>query len=197
MIKESHIPNMLTILRIILTPVFLYLLYLGTPAAFMGAFFAFLVASLSDWADGSIARRYGYGSEFGKFMDPLADKILVISTFIAFGLLGFAPWWMVSIIILRDIVITGVRTYMSRRGKSMRTSGIAKVKTAFQMVFIYTVLVYLFFNNFSYTAFTKPVLSAFYNNNGFWILMLLTSMFTLYTGILYFFENKHIFNSDE
>ena len=194
--KVSHIPNALTLLRVLLTPVFLYLLYLGTPDSYVMSFFVFLFASLSDWADGTIARRYGYGSEFGKFMDPLADKVLVISTFLAFWLMGFAELWMVLIVIVRDAVITLFRSYMSRRGRSMRTSGIAKAKTTIQMVFIYTVLSYLLIDNFRWLSFLRPVSDAFYLNQGFWILMLLTAMLTFYTGILYFFENKHVFSSE-
>jgi len=192
--KVSHIPNALTLLRVVLTPVFLYLLYLGTPDAYVMSFFVFLFASLSDWADGSIARKYGYSSEFGQFMDPLADKVLVISTFLAFWLMGFAELWMVLIVIFRDVLITLFRSYMKRRGKSMRTSGIAKAKTTIQMIFIYTVLSYLLIENFRWLSVLRPVADILFSHQVFWVLMLLTAMLTFYTGILYFFENKHVFN---
>ncbi len=193
MIREAHIPNILTLLRIVLTPLFLYLLYTATPAAYILAFFVFLIASLSDYADGKIARKYGYSSEFGKYMDPLADKVLISSTFIAFGLMGFAPWWMIAVVLLRDVVITIFRSYMSKKGKSMRTSGIAKVKTTIQMIFIYTVLTYFLIYNLPFTKFLHPVAGWFRDHEGFWLLMLITALLTLYTGVLYFLENKHVF----
>lgn len=196
MIRESSIPNILTVLRIVLTPVFLYLLYMRTPLSFLMAFVVFLIASLSDYADGKIARKFGYSSEFGKYMDPLADKILVSSTFIAFGLMGFADWWMIFIVLVRDLFITLFRSFMNKKGKSMRTSGIAKAKTTIQMIFIYTVLVYLIAVNNDFTNILKPLGHIFLEYQGFYILMLLTTMLTLYTGILYFFENKHVFKSD-
>lgn len=197
MFRESSIPNMLTILRIVLTPVFLYLLWLNTPGSYLGAFFVFLVASLSDYADGKIARKYGYSSEFGKYMDPLADKVLISSTFIAFGLMGFAPWWMIAVVLVRDIVITAFRSYVSRQGKSMATSGIAKVKTTIQMIFIYTVLVFLMVENLNFLFLLQPLGQWFFENQGFWILMLITTALTFYTGLLYFFENKHVFMRSE
>lgn len=193
MFKESSIPNMLTIGRILLTPLFIYLLFIGNTLSYFLALLVFLTASLTDYADGKIARKYGYSSEFGKFMDPLADKILVMSTFIVFALMHFAPWWMVIVVLMRDIIITVVRSIMSKRGQSMNTSKIAKVKTVIQMVFIYTVLVWLFLAHYPLLKVLHPLLHAFRDFHGFWVLMLLTTMLTAYTGVLYFFENKQIF----
>ncbi len=194
---KANLANIFTIARIVLTPVFLYLLYENTMVGYLLALIVFIFASVSDYADGAIARKLNQQSEFGKFMDPLADKVLVMSTFFVFALMGFAPAWMVALVIFRDLFITLIRSVMSRRGKSMSTSNIAKVKTAIQMVFIYTVLAWLLLMKLPFMDFLHPSLQLFQDYHGFWILMLITTFLTLYTGILYFFENKHIFRKEQ
>jgi CDP-diacylglycerol--glycerol-3-phosphate 3-phosphatidyltransferase len=192
-VLKANLANIFTIARIVLTPVFLYLLYENTMVGYLMALIVFIIASVSDYADGAIARKLNQQSEFGKFMDPLADKVLVMSTFFVFALMDFAPDWMVALVILRDLFITLIRSVMSRRGKSMSTSNIAKVKTAIQMVFIYTVLAWLLLMKLPFLKVIHPALQLFRDYHGFWVLMLITTFLTLYTGILYFFENKHIF----
>ena len=142
--KVSHIPNALTLLRVLLTPVFLYLLYLGTPDSYVMSFFVFLFASLSDWADGTIARRYGYGSEFGKFMDPLADKVLVCGAFVLFTGPGFVDAtghnvtevsaWMVVVIVGRELLVTGLRGFNESMGKAFGASLHGKLKMWMQSI---------------------------------------------------------------
>jgi len=196
-VLKANLANIFTIARIVLTPVFLYLLYENTMVGYLLALIVFIFASVSDYADGAIARKLNQQSEFGKFMDPLADKVLVMSTFFVLALMGFAPGWMVALVIFRDLFITLIRSIMSRRGKSMNTSNIAKVKTAIQMVFIYAVLAWLLLMKLPFLNFLHPPLQLFRDYHGFWVLMLITTLLTLYTGILYFFENKHIFRKEK
>ena len=103
----------------------------------------FLVASITDAYDGYYARKYNEITTEGKFLDPLADKILVSSAFISFALLGIIDFWMDGIIIFRDLFVTGLRMAMEQKGRTMVTSIIAKLKTSAQMIIITFILVIL------------------------------------------------------
>ncbi len=109
--------------------------------------FIFTVASFTDAYDGYYARKYNAVSESGKFLDPLADKILASSAFISFAVLGLIDIWMVAIIILRDLFVTLLRMRMKKGGESLVTSNIAKSKTAAQLITIIFTLIYLSINN--------------------------------------------------
>ena len=117
----------------------------------------FLVASITDAYDGYYARKYNEITKEGKFLDPLADKILVSSAFISFALLGIIDFWMVGIIIFRDLFVTGLRMAMEQKGKTMVTSIIAKLKTSAQMIIITFILIILGLKGLS-LAWAMPVL---------------------------------------
>lgn len=195
--KKSLIPNIITLFRIILTPLFLYFLLVDQPYYMLLALIVFIVASVSDSVDGYIARKYDFVSEFGKFVDPLADKILIISTFIALIFLDIIPLWMVSIIIFRDIAVTVIRMIMIKQGDSVVTSNIAKSKTAFQIVFIYIVISFKMILQLPFMKFMHPVIIYLENSSFYWILMLITTIFTLYTGVLYLLDNKVILKKNK
>lgn len=194
MIKKKFVPNILTILRVLITPACLYFMLTQGNYYNLIAMILFLIASVTDGVDGWYARKYQATTEFGKFLDPLADKILVMSVFIVFGIKNLIPWWMIFIVLFRDIFITALRSIMIRKGKSMVTRSFAKVKTGIQMFMIYFILTFLaiksipFFQSI-YTFLEKILIE----NHVMWVLMLLTTMITLYSGILYLFENKHVF----
>jgi CDP-diacylglycerol--glycerol-3-phosphate 3-phosphatidyltransferase len=135
-----NLPNLLTATRIFLIPVFVALAYLpGASGQLLSAIF-FSIAALTDWADGYIARRDGLLTPFGKFFDPVADKLLVISALILLVAQGQAPLALVLLITAREITITGLREYMSGIGSSVPVSGIGKWKTGFQMAAIIMLL---------------------------------------------------------
>lgn len=194
MIRKEFIPNILTLFRVLITPVCLYFILSTGPYYSLYALILFIIASLTDLIDGWYARKYDVMTEFGKFLDPLADKILVMAMFIVFGLKDLAPWWMIGIILFRDIFITLLRSVMIHKGESMNTSKFAKKKTGIQMFMIYLILFFLALQNIA-------VLNPLYNflwklliyHDLLWVLMLVTTMITLYSGILYIFENKHVF----
>ncbi len=140
---KYSIPNQLTIFRIILTPVFLYLIIQPEADYKLYAGIIFLLAALTDWYDGFIARRYNLTSRWGQFMDPIADKILVSGALAVFAYLNYVYWWMVIIIILRDFLITFFRSYALHIGKPIITSNLAKWKTFMQMTFIFLLLIYI------------------------------------------------------
>ena len=136
------VPNMLTVFRILLTPVFVYLLFTNFLFSNFYALLIFVLASVTDAYDGYYARKYDVESEIGNFLDPLADKILVSSAFISFYILGLIDMWMVVLILFRDIFITILRIIMKRNGYALKTSRIAKSKTAVQLTLIISILIF-------------------------------------------------------
>jgi CDP-diacylglycerol--glycerol-3-phosphate 3-phosphatidyltransferase len=149
--KESiwNIPNALTIFRIILIIPFTVLL-LGGQRGWFGsnllipdiiAHLIFIIASLTDMLDGKIARRYGLVSNFGKFMDPLADKLLVCTAMIALIDMKRIPAWVVIIIIAREFIISGFRLIAVENGKVIAASWWGKFKTTFQMIMVILMIV--------------------------------------------------------
>lgn len=185
------LPNQLTILRIILTPVFLFFFLSEYPVFKLISIGIYIIAALTDWYDGWLARKFNYITNWGKFWDPLADKILTSAAFIGFVILQILPLWMVIIIIARDLIITSLRAYADYRDFSFPTSNYAKWKTFLQMVFLYYLL-------FAYVGMkASPVFS--FNNKIFLILMneqyiyftmLIITAITLHSGITYIYQNR-------
>jgi len=136
-------PTQLTVLRIVLAPVFLLLMVYTDPPQFFWAAIVFAVAAISDWWDGHIARRMNLVSRLGAFLDPLADKLLTSAAFIAFAWLGYIEWWMVLVVLARDIYLTVFRIIGDALDLPIKTSYSAKVKTFVQMTFIVILLVAL------------------------------------------------------
>ncbi len=129
----KHLPNLLTVLRIVLVPVFLWL---ALKALWLPAWAVFVVAALTDWLDGTIARKYNIISDFGKLWDPLADKLIVLS---ALGVLTWTPpfrlcWVIFALVALREIAITILREVWSRRRLIIPADRWGKLKTVLQMV---------------------------------------------------------------
>lgn len=135
------LPNQLTVLRIILTPFVIYFLLSDIIYFKEIGLIIYLIAALTDWYDGWLARKFDYITTWGKVWDPIADKVLTSATFITLALLGILAWWAVALISLRDILITGLRSYAEHKKKSFPTSKYAKIKTLVQMVFLYFVLI--------------------------------------------------------
>ena len=133
--------NSITFIRIILIPIFLFFLFQDTTLSRLIALGTFIIASLSDLFDGYIARKYHQVTQFGNFLDPLADKALVISTLVAFIYLDpLIPLWMVLVIIGRDLLISLMRYLGHKKNTTLKVSTLAKVKTAFQMFSIMIIL---------------------------------------------------------
>ena len=129
-----NLPNKLTILRMVMILPFLLVLYLDVTHAAYWALGIFILASLTDLLDGKIARKYNLVTNFGKFMDPLADKLLVCSALICLIELDKIPSWMVIIIIAREFIISGFRLVASDNGVVIAASYFGKFKTTFQML---------------------------------------------------------------
>jgi len=155
------------------------------------ALIIFLVASITDAYDGYYARKYNEITKEGKFLDPLADKILVSSAFISFALLGIIDFWMVGIIIFRDLFVTGLRMAMEQKGMTMVTSIIAKLKTSAQMIIITFILVILGLKGLS-LAWTISILDIVKDYKVIYNLTLFVTVFTGFTGLTYLFSNRKI-----
>ena len=187
------LPNQLTVLRIILTPVFLLLFLSESPTLIQISLGVFLIAALTDWYDGWLARKFNYITDWGKFWDPLADKILTSTAFIGFAVVGLLPIWMVVLIIIRDLLITLLRIYAESRGFNFVTSYYAKWKTVLQMVFLYyLLLLYVGLNtNELYTG-NESLFSQFSNKDLIYFTMLIITLITVHSGITYLLQNKHL-----
>ncbi|MBN1396828.1 MAG: CDP-diacylglycerol--glycerol-3-phosphate 3-phosphatidyltransferase [Bacteroidetes bacterium] len=183
-------PNQLTFLRILLTPVFLVFLFSQDTEMRQWSLVIFILAAVTDWYDGWIARRWGYVTRWGTFFDPLADKILTSAALIAYVYLGLVEAWMVWIIVIRDIIITLLRSFSEYKGKFVATSYLAKVKTFVQFVVIYYLLIL-------YVANITPLLQenfgeliqALLNYSLVYSMMIIVTILTLWTGISYFIFN--------
>lgn len=135
-----NLPNKLTLLRIILTPVFMAVLYWGFPGADYAALAIFVIASLTDLLDGKIARKYNLVTDFGKFADPLADKILVVAAMLWFVEVGRMPAWALLVVLLREFAVSGLRMIASDKGRVIAAGWSGKVKTAATMVCVVVML---------------------------------------------------------
>jgi len=190
------LPDKLTVSRIFLTFVFMSFLFISGIGAKITALVIFLIASLTDFLDGYIAKGRNISTNFGKLMDPIADKILVIASFLAFVQLGLIQAWMVVIIILREIAITGLRAFAAIKGRVIAADSGGKHKMVSQVVTIFVILVFLIFREGGSArfAFWTVRVEASYKDAIF-ILMSVTVVFTLISGFSYFLKNKEVFSN--
>lgn len=181
-----NLPNKLTVLRMALVPVFLvFMLCPGIPQNFLWALVVFSAASFTDLLDGNIARKRGLVTDFGKFMDPLADKILVMSAMLCFVQLDFAPAWAVIIILAREFLVTSLRLIAAGQGTVIAADKWGKYKTVCQMVWvIFTILVmWLITINIGFDV--QIVLAIAVR-----VLMALSVALTIFSGANYLWKNK-------
>lgn len=186
-------PNQLTFLRIILTPVFLAFLLSSDPTLRQVSLLVFLIALLTDWYDGWVARRWGYITRWGTFLDPLADKIITSAALVAFIYLNLAPPWAVWGIVIRDLLITFLRSFAEYKGKAINVTKFAKTKTFTQFVVIFYVLILyvaqdveFFRENFG------GLISSLLDHSILYALMTVIAVLTLWTGVLYLIDNWKI-----
>lgn len=189
-----NLPNKLTMLRILLIPVFMVVLYWNFPGAAYVALVIFIAASLTDLLDGKIARARNLVTDFGKFADPLADKMLVTAAMLWFVECGRMPAWMLLIVICREFAVSGLRMIASDKGRVIAAGWSGKVKTASTMVCIVVMLLLgpeiawaasdpLTAMPIGWLSWIDPVCG--------WIITLTT----LYSGVEYFMKNKDIIAS--
>ncbi len=188
--QHMTLPNQLTALRILLVPVFMFLLLLDSPYMKLLGVVVFVAASLTDIYDGYHARKYGLTSRLGAFLDPLADKFLITAAFLIYVWEGYLSLWMVLLVVLRDVVVTVLRVYAEWKNKPVVTSREAKYKTITQNVFAYVIMLFILLKEKEFTgedisALVKRVLHSDYLD----YIMLLITLYTVYTGISYLVQN--------
>ncbi len=205
-----NLANKLTILRVLLVPIFIILVIIDSFWANIFALLVFIAASITDYYDGVIARKQNMITTLGIFLDPLADKLLVTSAFILFvGIYTLnIPAWMVICIIAREFIITGLRSIAASKNIIISASMAGKVKTTSQMITIITILVILVVNSgitkfYFITPYELLELTGWQHFVGlilihapYW-LMLIATIFTLYSGISYLIAHKNIFSGQK
>lgn len=189
---EVNIANKLTVLRIILTFVFMFFLFLNGLWAKIASLTIFIFAALSDFFDGRIAQKRNIVTDFGKLMDPIADKILVLAAFAAFVQMQLIEAWMFVIIIAREILITSLRLFALNKGKVLSANKAGKHKTVSQMVVIFFILGFIVYKEVMLTFFTWNPLWERLFRQGTYILMFLTVVLTLYSGLSYLWKNRKV-----
>lgn len=135
-----NVPNALTVLRIVLVPIFIVLLFQGTTAAQWWAVGVFIIAALSDHLDGEIARRNGWITDFGRIADPIADKALTLGSFVALSWMGGLPWYFTILVAIRELGITWWRSVLLRRGIVVAANFAGKMKTVLQLFLIFMMI---------------------------------------------------------
>ena len=165
--------NKLTLLRVVMIPLFLLVLYLDVPGANYWALAIFVIASLTDTLDGYIARHYNQTTDFGKFMDPLADKCLVTAAMLWFVEIGQMPGWALLVVIILEFGVSGLRMVAADKGRVIAAGWSGKVKTASTMVCIVLMLL--------------PI-APLVNN----ICVAVIVLATIYSGVEYFMKNLDV-----
>lgn len=181
-----NLPNKLTLARIALSPVFMALILIDDTRAKLASLIVFVIAALTDLGDGYFARKTGRITGFGKFMDPLADKILTSTAMISLVALGYVRGWMVVVIVAREFLITGIRSMAAYRGMLIVPTFWARVKTVLQMVTIGVILLFVYLKatlvplGYRWAVFESTQIIQVFD-----ILMGVTMLVTVATGIDY------------
>ncbi|HPJ01412.1 MAG TPA: CDP-diacylglycerol--glycerol-3-phosphate 3-phosphatidyltransferase [Candidatus Limiplasma sp.] len=173
-----NLPNKLTLLRVLAIPVIVTFLLLNTPVFRIAAIVLFVLACLTDWLDGHIARKQGIVTVFGKFLDPVADKLLVLSTMITLAGLGQLPAWVCVLVLFRELMVDGLRMIAVQKGVVIAAGKLGKIKTVSQMVLVVTVLL-----NFQFIMDLRID----------WALIAVVVIMTVWSGVDYFRKNRMVF----
>lgn len=191
-----NLPNKITISRIFLIPLFMIvmlvpfnwgeinLLWTTLPVTHLVGALIFILASTTDWIDGHIARKYNLVTNMGKFLDPLADKLLVSAAFIVLVDLNYAASWIVIVIISREFAVTGLRLLLAGEGEVVAANMLGKIKTWTQIIAISALLLHnIIFNAISFQ----------FDQLALWVAM----FFTIWSGWDYFAKNMHVFKNSK
>ena len=185
-----RLPNILSGIRILLSPIFLFLFFQDDFVLKAIGLGVYIIAAITDYYDGYFARKYKVFSDFGAFLDPLADKFLTFSGFIVLPFIAIDqfPWWAIALIIIRDTIITVLRVYMKRKKTMMVTRFTAKIKTTIQMVFLYIGLAVGLFQGVDF--FVGEWIAWLLSTDILLYLMIFVTAVTVYSGIEYLYVNR-------
>ena len=180
-----NLPNKLTIIRIILTPIFLATMLIDFEYHYIVAMVVFIVASITDFLDGKIARKYNIITTFGKLCDPVADKMLTTAAFLVFMQLGYCDIWIVFVVLTREFLVTSFRLIASAQGVVIPAGVWGKIKTASQMSFFILVMLFISLSEyFNVQIDNLPLLSN--------ILLGITAVLTVVSGVKYMIDGKKV-----
>nr|WP_300004541.1 CDP-diacylglycerol--glycerol-3-phosphate 3-phosphatidyltransferase [Tissierella sp.] len=179
-----NLPNKITFSRVLLVPVFILMFYIDIPNNQLYAGIIFIIAALTDTLDGYLARRNSQVTNLGKFIDPLADKLLVSAALILLVEVGTIPAWVVITIIAREFAITGFRIIAASEGVTIAASSLGKFKTITQLIAI----ILLLFDNIFFEQFNIPMDQIF---------LYISLGFTVLSGVDYIYKNRNTLNLDE
>ncbi|OLS01775.1 CDP-diacylglycerol--glycerol-3-phosphate 3-phosphatidyltransferase [Tissierella creatinophila] len=176
-----NLPNKITFSRVLLVPIFIIMFYIDIPNNQIYAGIIFIIAALTDTLDGYLARKNAQITNLGKFIDPLADKLLVSAALILLVESGAIPGWVVVTIIAREFTITGFRIIAASEGVNIAASSLGKFKTITQLIAI----ILLLFNNIFFEKFNIPMDQIF---------LYISLIFTVLSGYDYIYKNRHTLN---
>src|SRR5712692_1787027 len=183
--------NRITLSRLVLTVLFVLALNSSWPYARTSALLLFLIAGLTDFIDGEIARRYGVITNFGKLMDPLVDKIMMAAAFISLVPLKAVPAWAATTVVARDFLITGLRMMASAKGKILPAERLGKQKTSWQIITVIFFLALLSANELRYGDETSRWWFRAWNEAGP-VLVWITVALTVYSGLGYAWRHREL-----
>lgn len=175
-----NLPNKLTVFRICMVPLFMLFIYLPIPGKYLISLIIFAIAAITDALDGRIARKYNLVTDFGKFMDPLADKLLVIAALTCMIKPGLVPAWIVVVIVARELAVSIMRAIAAADGKVISAGNSGKLKTVTQMFAI----VFLLLGVHTDIGLILKIGT---------VLIYLAAILTIYSGYEYFSKNKELF----
>lgn len=186
--QKMNLPNRLTLMRVLLIPIIVIIplikslnteFFWGVNYSDFIVLVIFCIASFTDFLDGHIARKYNLVTDFGKFMDPLADKLLVFAAFIILIEMGRIDGWIVTVIVAREFMVTGIRVLAASNNVVIAASKLGKAKTISQMVTI----IILLLNNYPFELINLPVGT---------IIMYIAALLTVVSGVDYLIKNKDV-----
>lgn len=194
--SSINLPNKLTLIRVGLVPLFLLFLSFDSVYTHLLALITFVAAAITDYYDGKIARERSLETDFGRLMDPLADKILICAAFIYFvGSYPRIPAWIVTIIIAREFAVSGIRMLAASKGKIVAADRTGKLKTISQLTAVIAILVVIVYIKLSERV---PVLSYWHlikdwAKVGIYVIVGVTLAMTVFSGFNYLRANRHLF----
>ena len=193
-----NLPNKLTVIRIILVPFFVAAILIDFPFNYLWALIIFAIASITDMLDGKIARKKNLITDFGKFADPLADKILVLAALLCFVQNGLCDCIAIILILFREFSVTSIRLTAAANGKVVPANIWGKIKTVSQMSAIVIILLLQFILELINTgifgnAELYYTLSPVFTVVGY-VLVWISTVFSIISGVIYILQNKHFIN---
>ncbi len=188
-----NVPNMLSLARILITPIFLaFILWENLPHRFLIACVIFSIGAITDAVDGHLARKNNQITTFGKFIDPIADKVLTTSALLAFLSMGLCSVWVVMLVLTREFIIASIRMISASNGVVVPANIWGKIKTVTQMVFTILIMLlgeayYITQMNYMEIYVKLPELSLVSNG-----LLWVTAVFTVISGVIYIFDSRKV-----